>query len=54
MPFYDYQCLKCKKKFSKILTISEHEKGNVKCPKCDSKKVEQLWSAFSAVTSRKS
>ncbi len=54
MPFYDYRCRECKKEFSKILTLSEYEKGGIKCPKCGSKKVEQVLSSFFAVTARKS
>ncbi len=54
MPHYDYACLKCKEHFSKILTLSEHEGGKVKCPKCGSAKVEQVPSHFTAVTARKS
>ncbi len=29
MPQYNYLCRACKKEFSKILTISEHEKGKI-------------------------
>ncbi len=54
MPFYDYECLDCHEKFSKILTLSEYNKGDVKCPKCGSEHVEQVPSSFFAVTTRKS
>ena len=54
MPQYVYQCLACREKFSVILTIAEREKQKVKCPKCDSTKVEQQWAAFYASTSKKS
>lgn len=54
MPQYVYQCLACGKKFSIVLTIDEHERQKVKCPKCDSQKVEQQWAAFYATTSKKS
>ncbi|PYV63222.1 MAG: FmdB family transcriptional regulator [Acidobacteria bacterium] len=54
MPHYNYFCLACKKAFSKILTISEHEKGGIACPHCKSKNIEQRWAAFYAVTSKKS
>jgi putative FmdB family regulatory protein len=49
MPQYNFLCLACKKEFSKILTISEHEKGGIICPHCKSKNVEQRWAAFYAV-----
>ena len=54
MPTYDYRCEKCQHKFSLIQSISEHDKTKVSCPKCKSKKVEQLISIFTAKTSRKS
>jgi len=54
MPQYNFLCRDCKKEFSKILTISEYEKGKIVCPHCKSKDVEQRWAAFYAVTSKKS
>jgi len=49
MPQYNFFCRACKKEFSRILTISEHEKGGIVCPHCQSKDVEQRWAAFYAV-----
>jgi putative FmdB family regulatory protein len=54
MPHYEFFCHACKKTFSKILTVAEHEKEKIICPHCGSKNVEQGWSAFSAITSKKS
>jgi putative FmdB family regulatory protein len=54
MPLYDYVCKACHKSFEVALTLHEHERGMVKCPKCGSKKVEQEPATFFAVTSRKS
>jgi putative FmdB family regulatory protein len=55
MPHYEFFCHACKKIFSRILTIADHDKEKkTSCPHCGSKNVEQRWSAFSAVTSRKS
>ena len=54
MPQYDYVCTKCKKKFSMTLGINEKEHKRVKCPKCNSVKVEQKFTSFFAKTSRKS
>ena len=54
MPHYEFLCNACKKTFSKVLTIAEHETEGTACPHCGSHEVEQRWSAFSAVTSRKS
>jgi putative FmdB family regulatory protein len=54
MPVYEYACEACKKRFSLTLTLSEHDKKRIKCPKCDSTKVKQRVSSFFAVTSSKS
>ncbi len=54
MPSYDYQCEKCNKKFSALLSIADHDAGKVKCPKCGNKKLKQLMSGFQVKTSRKS
>jgi putative FmdB family regulatory protein len=53
MPHYEYYCNDCKKNFTVSEHMDEHGKHEVKCPKCNSKNVEQQY-AFSAVTSRKS
>ncbi|MGH9790687.1 MAG: FmdB family zinc ribbon protein, partial [Candidatus Acidiferrales bacterium] len=54
MPQYAYLCTACQKKFNVTLTLSEHDKNKIKCPKCGSTKTEQQWAAFVAVTSKKS
>lgn len=54
MPTYEYQCLDCKKSFSLILSITEHDKARAACPKCKGKKVQQVVSTFITKTSRKS
>ena len=54
MPQYTFFCRACNKELSRILTLSEHEKGGIVCPYCQSKDVEQRWAAFCAVTSKKS
>ena len=54
MPQYSFLCRACKKEFSRILTISEHEKEKIARPHCKSKDVEQRWAVFYAVTSKKS
>ena len=54
MPHYEFFCHACKKTFSRILTIARHDKEKIACPRCGSKKVEQSWAAFYAVTSKKS
>jgi putative FmdB family regulatory protein len=53
MPFYEFRCNKCHKKFSLSLSISRYQKG-VSCPSCKSKDVEQQFTSVSVVTARKS
>ena len=54
MPHYEFFCHTCKKSFLKTLTIARHEKEKNACPHCDSTNIEQRWSAFSVITSKKS
>jgi len=54
MPVYDYVCKDCQNSFELVLTLGEHDKGEIACPKCGSKNVEQDAVAFYAVTSKKS
>jgi putative FmdB family regulatory protein len=54
MPTYDYSCANCGKRFSKVEAISQHGRKSPTCPKCKSKKVVQVFSAFFAKTSKKS
>jgi len=54
MSQYVFQCRDCKKEFTKVLHISDRDRSKIKCPKCGGKRVEQLLTAFSAVTSKKS
>jgi putative FmdB family regulatory protein len=53
MPRYEFFCHNCKKLFSKILSLVDYEDGENLCPHRSSKEVEQ-WSAFNAITSKKS
>lgn len=54
MPTYEYRCQKCRKKFSRVMSISEHETRRIKCPKCGGTKISQLVSNIQVVTSKKS
>jgi putative FmdB family regulatory protein len=54
MPTYEYLCRKCRKKFALRMSVSEHDKKKVRCPKCKSNQVEQQFNSFFAVTSKKS
>ena len=54
MPLYEYICLDCRKEFSETKTVSDYDPKAVKCPKCNSRKVERRWSTVNVETSRKS
>jgi putative FmdB family regulatory protein len=51
---YEYRCNDCKKTFTRTQTLAEHDRGKIECPGCGSKNIEQTYSAFYAVTSKKS
>lgn len=54
MPTYSFVCKECNKTFTQMMTLSEHEKNKLACPKCKSKKVEQTFAGFFAVSAKKS
>ena len=54
MPHYEFLCEECQKPFELIMTISEREKGDVKCPKCQGDKVVPQFGGVMAQTSKKS
>jgi putative FmdB family regulatory protein len=54
MPVYEYHCDKCDREVTLTLTISQHEKGPVKCPQCGSKALRPLLSTFMSQTAKKS
>jgi len=54
MPVYEYICKDCQHSFETVLTLKEHEKEEIRCPRCSSRNVEQDVAEFFAVTSRKS
>ena len=51
---YTYMCKDCKKSFTQMMSVSQHDKNKIVCPKCKGKKVEQQYAAFFAVTAKKS
>lgn len=53
MPTYEYRCKECGHQFLEALRVAEHDKKKPQCPKCKSKKVEQIFSSFFAKTSSK-
>ncbi len=54
MPTYEYHCKDCHNSFDMTLTLAVHEREPVSCPKCNSKNVEQGFTTFYALTSKKS
>jgi putative FmdB family regulatory protein len=54
MPTYEFRCLECAETFEHAATMSERDTARPRCPGCGSEKVEQVFSAFFAKTSRKS
>jgi len=54
MPLYEYLCKKCGESFTLTMTISEHDKKRVQCPRCNGTEVERQVQSFFAKTSRKS
>jgi putative FmdB family regulatory protein len=54
MPVYEYNCDKCKRDVRVTLSISEHNKAKVACPRCGNKALRPLVSTFFSQTSRKS
>jgi putative FmdB family regulatory protein len=53
MPLYEYICRKCHYKFDEVLTIKEHKKKKVQCPKCQSTDLEKVIESFFAKTASK-
>jgi putative FmdB family regulatory protein len=61
MPYYEYECTKCGKKFEALQSFEEHDRHEeheghtpLKCPDCGSQKTEQLLSSVYVITARKS
>jgi putative FmdB family regulatory protein len=62
MPSYEYECGQCGRKFEAMQTFAEHDRHEdhdrhrpLKCPKCGSRKVEQLVaSSVFVITAKKS
>lgn len=55
MAFYEFECQKCHKHFTKQQSFAEHDRAaKPKCPECGSRKVEQLVGSVHVQTSKKS
>jgi putative FmdB family regulatory protein len=53
MPTFEYLCKECRDLFEKTLTLAAYDRELITCPSCGSKNVEQEFTAFYAITSRK-
>jgi len=53
MPQYEFPA-RSAKTFEQTMTISEHEKGKVRCPTCKSTRVVPQLSGFMGQTAKKS
>ena len=54
MPTYEYRCRDCHHLFDRVEPLAQHGQTRPECPKCKSKKVEQVFTSFFAKTSHKS
>jgi len=54
MPVYEYYCDTCQRDVRVTLSISEHNKAKVACPRCSNKAPQPLLSTFFSQTSHKS
>jgi putative FmdB family regulatory protein len=54
MPVYEFKCLDCGEQVTLVIPLSEYEKKDFICPKCDSKKLERQITSVQVVTSKKS
>ena len=54
MPIYEYECRNCGHVFSQVLTIEEHDRKKMVCPKCQSADVKHVIEAAFITTQRKS
>ena len=48
MPFYEYECQKCKTQFEELISIStrDEEEAALKCPKCGAGELHRIVSKF--------
>ena len=54
MPVYEFKCNDCKHEFNLTMSVPDHDKAKVECPKCKSTNVVWVPAPFFAVTSKKS
>ena len=54
MPIYEFECKTCGHHFERTMTIKDHDEKKVRCPKCESEKVEHVIESVFVTTSKKS
>jgi putative FmdB family regulatory protein len=54
MPTYEFECKKCGCQFEQVMTVNEHDKAKVRCPKCKSEEVGHLIESVNVTTPKKS
>ncbi len=54
MPTYQYTCDDCQEVFSRVESILEHGREQVRCPACNAERVTQTLVPFFAMTGKKS
>jgi len=54
MPTYEYECRKCGRRFSLAMSMEDHDKKKVRCPKCKSESLKRLIESVFVTTSKKS
>jgi len=54
MPMYEFKCKKCGTRYERAESISQHGKHKEKCPECGSKSIQNIVSAATVKTSKKS
>jgi putative FmdB family regulatory protein len=54
VPIYEFECRKCGKDFTLVLSVKQYEEKGFTCPACQAKEVEQLITSTQVITSKKS
>ncbi|MFV2074423.1 MAG: zinc ribbon domain-containing protein [Thermoanaerobaculales bacterium] len=50
MPIYEYRCKSCEARFSRLQRVGAGADG-LRCPECESEKVDRLLSTFASASS---
>lgn len=51
MPIYEFKCNECGNKFEMLRSVGDHRK-DLQCPKCESKKVQKIFSVVSSIVTQ--